>query len=899
MHQDGSNPIVAVAILYHVGSSREKPGKTGFAHFFEHMLFRSSEHVGKGEFFRKIDNLGGTFNGGTWKDGTIYYEVVPKDALEKILWMESDRMGFLINTVTGTALEREKDIVINERRQRVDNQPYGFTNDVTDKYLFGDGHPYSWQVIGSMDDVRSATLEDVKEFYDRYYGVNNATLVIAGDFEPEEVKRLVSKYFGEFQPRPRPEPLKPMPVKLTETRKYFHEDNFALLPELTLTFPAVESYHPDSYALDFLAELFSVGRKSPFYKELVKKRNLAPGASVTNFCSELTGKFIISVRAYEGVSLNEVYDALMESLREFEENGFRADDFQLVMNNLELSFYNAVSGLLNKSFQLAQSNVFGGDPSRLTEEIRLLKAVTVEDVIRVYNKYLKNAAFLATSFVPKGQPELALDGSVRAEVVEENVEEAGLQAADMEEDDEPFPRTATTFDRSVEPPLGGPLQFKVPKVHSHSFENGLYLFGIHKTDLPLVSLSIRIKGGQLADSMEKPGLARLTAYMVPEGTRNRTPEELEEAFMRLGANIAVECIRESTIIEANCLSRNFEAMLELIEEMLFEPRWDETELERIRQNTYGLITQHMMQPGIIASYVFNRRFFGDEHILARPLPGTLESVESITMEDLKEHYERTYSPSVSSVHIAGDIDPERAVKALERLGTEWKRKEVKLPEYKEPAALSKPELYFVDIPDAKQSFIRAGLQVMPRNHPDYYPAVFLNYLLGAGSGSRLFTILRLEKGYTYGAYSSFAARKSGSLFMINSSVQSMFTMESLALIREIVAGYGKQYSADDLETTRFAKVRAYAGKFETNSSLISMLEQISTYDLPTDYVKRKIEITGNLTLEEAKAVYARYFEPGNMIYVVVGDARTQLGRLKEAGLGEPVLVDLSGNPVQG
>ncbi|MBW6491376.1 MAG: insulinase family protein [Lentimicrobium sp.] len=895
LHQDHSDPIVSVAILYHVGSSREKTGKTGFAHFFEHMLFQNSENVGKGEFFTKIDDLGGTFNGGTWNDGTVYYEVVPNDALEKILWMESDRMGFLINTVTQAALEREKDIVINEKRQRVDNQPYGHTGYVIDKNLYGSEHPYSWQVIGSMDDIRAATLDDVREFYENYYGVNNATMVIAGDFDKDEVKALVNKYFGEFKPRRKPGALKPMPVKLNQNSLFFHEDNFARLPELNMVFPIVENYHPDSYALEVLADLLADGKKAPLYKEIVEKRKLAPRIMVYSNPMELAGKFNIIVRAFEGVNLNEVQAAIHEGFRQFEINGFNDSDLQRIKNLRETSFYNSISSLLGKSFQLSQANVFGGEPSRMMDEVRLLNAVTREDVMRVYNKYLKDANFLATSFVPKGKPEMALTGSVRAEVVEESVENAGSQSAGLEDVEESFPRTASIIDRSIEPPLGPEPLLKTPEIYTNTFQNGMQLYGIESAELPLIQFSIRLKGGQLLDNPEKPGVARLVAEMMMEGTSLRTPEELEEAIGQLGASVNVNAYSEFINITANCLTRNFDAVLALVEEIVLEPRWDEVEFERIRQATLGTIAQRNANPNAIAGNVFNRFIYGENHILSQPITGNETSVNAITLEDLKAYYNTAFSPKAASFHIAGDLKQDIAVKSLESLAKKWSGNVVNIPVYKIPEQELKSKLFFVDIPDAKQSVIMAGALAIPRNHPDYFPTSFVNYKLGDGTGSKLFSVLRLEKGYTYGANSFIMPRTNAGPFIASSSVQSMFTLESVGLFNEIITNFGREYSAEDLETTRNALIRSNAGKFETINSLMGMLSDISTYNLPVDYVKQEEKRAGKITLVEAKAAYDKYVKADKMIYVVVGDARTQFERLKDAGLGDPVLIDKEGN----
>ncbi len=898
LHHDASNPIVSVAILYHVGSSREKVGKTGFAHFFEHMLFQNSENVGKGMFFKKIDDLGGTFNGGTWNDGTVYYEVVPKDALEKILWMESDRMGFLINTVTQGALDREKDIVINEKRQRYDNQPYGHADYVLDKNLYPASHPYSWQVIGSMDDLRSATLQDVKEFYDKYYCVNNATMVIAGDFDAANVKKLVNKYFSEFKPRTKPETFKPMPVTLTETKKLYHEDNFAKLPELTIVIPTVETYHPDSYALDVLADLLAEGKKAPLYKEIVEKRNLAPNISVYNQTLELAGKFNIGVKAFENISLDTVMDAINEGFAQFEKNGFSDSDLQRIKNIRETAFYNSISSLLGKSFQLVQADVFGGDPGRMMDDINLLNAVTKEDVMRVYNKYIRNKNFVVTSFVPKGQINLALAGSVKADVVEESIEQSGSQSSASEETVEDFVKTPTTFDRTIEPALGEKPLLSTPKIFNTTLSNKMHVYGIESSELPLVQFSIRIKGGQLLEQPSKAGSSRLLADLMMEGTKDMTPEELEEAIGQLGAKVNISSSAEFITISGNCLTRNYNALLTLVEKIILEPRWDEKEFDRLKQAAVSNIIQRQANPNAIAGNVFYKKLYGKNHILSLPGSGTLESVQSITINDLKEYYNKAFSPSVASFHIAGDIKQDAAISSLKGIAKNWAAKDVVFPKFEMQAKPEKPAVYFIDVPDAKQSVIMIGSLAMSRNNPDYPSASFVNYKLGDGSGSKLFQILRLEKGYTYGAYSFLMPRIEGGPFIANSSVQSLYTLESVKLFHDIIANYGNEYTTDDLETTRSAMIRSNAGKFETIGNLIGMLQDISTFNLPQDYIKQEETAAEQMTLDKAKSIYTKYFNPENMVYVIVGDARTQFPRIKEAGLGEPIMLDKEGNEIK-
>src|SRR5690606_18974184 len=345
LHHDKSDPIVSVAIQYGVGSNREKPGRTGFAHLFEHMLFQESENVQQDQFFKKIQDAGGTLNGGTWKDGTVYYEVVPNNALEMVLWLESDRMGYLINTVTETAFYNQQEVVQNEKRQRVDNNPYGHTSWVLDKALYPEGHPYNWQVIGELVDLQNATVEDVKEFYDKYYGPNNATLLLAGDFESAEAKKLIEKYFGEIKRRQEVEPLKPQPVTLSETKRLYHEDNFATAPQLNMVWPTLEQYTEDAYALNFLAQLLSRGKKAPMYKVLVKEKELTSNVSAYNNSQEIAGEFHVTVTANAGRNLDEIEHAIFEGFKRFEEDGITDVDVERIKASLETDFYNGISSV--------------------------------------------------------------------------------------------------------------------------------------------------------------------------------------------------------------------------------------------------------------------------------------------------------------------------------------------------------------------------------------------------------------------------------------------------------------------------------------------------------------------------------------------------------------------------
>ncbi|GAB2543214.1 M16 family metallopeptidase [Rufibacter soli] len=890
LHQDKSDPKVAVAIMYHVGSNREKPGRTGFAHFFEHMLFQNSENVGKGNFIKNVNQIGGSFNGGTFTDGTVYYETVPKDALERILWMESDRMGFFINTVSEWGLENEKQVVKNEKRQRVDNQPYGHTNYVILKNLYPASHPYNWEVIGSLEDLQNATLADVKEFYNQWYGASNATLVFTGDFETANAKAMIEKYFGELKTKPEVKKLAPMPAKLTATKSLFHVDNFANLPELTMVYPTVEQYHKDSYALSMLGSLLAEGKNSPFERVIVEERKLAPGASAGQSSQEIAGTFRIRVRTFDQKDLDDVQAAIFAAFDRFEKEGVNAKELERLKIKQETALYNGISSLQNKAFQLAQYNEFAGDPGYAKKDIAMTQAVTAQDIMNVYLKYIKGKPYVATSFVPKGQEELALKGAVKAEVVEEKVV-AGAEGTNTGKEPTSFAKTPSKIDRSKRPALSNNFKFTPPAIWTSQLKNSMKVYGIEQHELPLVQFSVQIKGGMQLDDPKKIGTAALLDAMLLEGTKNKTPQQLEEAVGQLGAFINVNSSSEDITLSGNTLSRNFAQVMKLVEEILLEPRWDEAEFGKAKQAALNRIKQNQANPAIMASLAFNKVVYGQDSRFAYPTSGTLETVQAITLQDVKDYYQKNFSPSVASFQVAGDIKQPTVASALAGLEQKWAAKKVTLPSVVTATAKPTARLYFIDQPDAKQSVIYAGYLAVPAGSKDYMALQAINHKLGAGSASTLFSVLRLQKGYTYGAGSGFSRRPTApGPFVTSSSVRTNVTKESLQTIDEILKGYGTSYSEKDLATTKGAMFKETALSFETLGSLVNLLETISTYNLPSDYLKQNLTALQSLSYDQAKSLINTYIDPNKMVYVVVGDAKTQLSGLKDLGLGEPVVL---------
>jgi zinc protease len=889
LHTDHSDPMISYAIMYHVGSSRETPGKTGFAHLFEHLLFGGSENVKSGTFDKIIEGVGGTNNGFTERDITTYYEMFPKNALEKMLWLESDRMGFFINSVTKHTLSLQQNVVSNEKRQREDNTPYGFTEYVVDKNLYPADHPYNWEVIGEMADLKNASQEDVKAYYEHFYGPNNATLVLAGDFNTDSVKVLINKYFGEIKSHGEVAKRSAMIPTLQKTVKLYHEDNFANVPELTMVWPAPQSYQKETYALDFLAKILADGKKAPLYKVLVKEKKLTSKTTAYNNSSELAGEFTITIRANEGKSLKEIEAAVFEAFDRFEKEGITEKDIERVKASSEKNFYEGITSVFNKSIQLAFYNTFLNDPGYIEKDIENIKAVTLNDVKMAYYKYIKDKPHIVTSFVPKGKIDMIAEGSIPAGVKEENIKEAS-EVEITNTGEEKIVKTASLIDRTVEPPAGKAPEVNEPAVWKTTLSDGIEVYGIQNKELPLVELSLVISGGVLQDKTDLPGVASMVASVLPQGTKNLTPEELEEQTELLGSTINMYAGREEMSVNVSMLSRNFEKTTELLKEIILNPRWDTAEFALAQNRTKNNIIQAEAQPRSIASLLFNKLLYGTDNIFGYSSRGTKESIGKITMNDLKNYYDRNFSPNISKILIAGNVTEAQALEALKPFATEWKAKEVKLDSYPLPGNPEKSQIYFVDVPGSRQSVIYVGYLALSRSDPDYIKADFVNYKLGGAFTSILNQILREEKGYSYGASSYFQEMKIKAPFVAATSVRSDATFESVKIIREEMEKYRNGIIENDLQFIKDCMILSNALRFETNRSLVDMLSTMSKYGFPEDYIKQEEKVIKNMTIEEHKAITDKYIVPDKMYYVIVGDAATQMKPLEKIGFGNPILV---------
>jgi len=887
-HVDRSDPVVAINLAAHVGSARETEGRTGFAHLFEHLLFLDSENLGYGGLDAMNTRIGGEgTNGFTTNDMTQYFQAVPKDALEKVIWAEADKLGWFIQTVNQDVIDNEKQVVKNEKRQRVDNAPYGHNWYVIGKAIYPADHPYNWQVIGSLDDLDAASLKDTQDFYARWYVPNNVTVTITGDFDVAEAKDYVEKYFGEIPRGEEIEAYGPRPGVLDETIKLIHEDNFATVPRLTYVWPTVEQYHPDSYALEILASYLTEGKTAPFNEVLVDEKKLSPGASTFSNTAEIAGEFYLIAPSNAGTDLDALLPGVEAAFARFEENGIPQQRLDQIKTKIEVDFYGNFDSALSKAISLSEYNLFTGDPGAYEKDLAGYGGVTRNDIMRVYETYLKDKPAVMTSFVPMGKPALGVEGSGVADVVEEVIVEGEGAAVEFD----PAARvianpTPSAFDRTVEPDFGEGYDLPSPAVWQTEFDNGLSVLGLASDEIPIINFSLKLDSGRLRNDVTSPALAGMTANMLSKGTANKTTAELEEAIGALGSTINVSAGSTGVFVSGTTLSRNFDATMALAQEMLFKPRWDMDEFDTLKNQVAQSITQAQGNPNAIAS----RELAKLRHPTTSPLHyvggtgyGGADALEAISLDNLKAFHAAHYTLNGASLRLAGDYD-EADVKGV------WDVSDIGSDLAAKPSASSpltpvdEAKIYFYDVPGAKQSVLRLSHPALAATDPDYPLAEAISFPLGGIYTSKLMTTLRVEKGYTYGIRSGFNGGKDNGTFAVSSSVRSNVTKESLEIIRDILAKHGPETTEAELAELKEALLRGQALKMETLTDKLSMLGEIDTYGYAPDFRAQNAKAIEAMTLEDFKRIAAENIRPDAMQYLIIGDAETQADAVKALGL---------------
>ncbi|MCW8194901.1 insulinase family protein [Proteobacteria bacterium 005FR1] len=890
LHEDKSDPLVHVDMTYHVGSAREEPQRSGFAHFFEHMMFQGSANVGDDEHFKIVTESGGRMNGTTNFDRTNYFETVPSNNLETMLWLEADRMGFLLEAVTQEKFEIQRATVKNERGQNVENRPYGRFNEVNNAALYPAGHPYSWPVIGYPEDLDAATLEDLKNFFLRWYGPNNATLTIGGNLDKEATLELVQKYFGSIPPGPEVEKDKREPVKLEADRYVSYVDKNIRFPALLFTWPTVPHGHPDRVALDCLADVVGGGRKSYLYKQFVLT-NKAIDASAFHNSTELAGSTTFFVMPYPGVSLGQFETEMRDLFAGFDEQSISDEDVQICKASRESGTIQSLASVQGKVSQLAYYETFFEDPDRIQTELAALRDLDKSDVLRVFDTYVKGKPAVIQSVVPESNP----DGQARPD----NYELPDALPRTASETDELKPRPVKDeFDRSQKPVAGPAPLVEVPAFWTGRLDSGIEMIGTKSDEVPLVAIELKFAGGHLLDDPEHYGLASLTASMMNEGTRKRSAEAFEKELEKLGSRISVSSGTEEFYVSVTSLRKNLDATLALLEERLFQPKFTQEDLDRLRQQQIEAIQASKQQPSTIAGDVYRKLIYGDDHSFAVSSSGEPETLKGITLDDVERYYRENLAADALQVIVVGDVEQPWITEQLTFLD--------KLPDTgpkprPQPAMpdRDKTTLYLVDKPGAAQSEIRVGYMTeLPYDATgEYFQRYLMNYVLGGAFNSRINMNLREEKGYTYGARSGFSGSQMPGPFTASASVKKESTADSVRQFMMEISDYRAQgIEESELQFMRSAVGQSDALSYETPRQKAGFLGRILEYDLPHNYVDKQAEIISSISQEQINQLAKAHLPVDEMLILVVGDKAVIGDSVRE--LGYPVVeLNSDGQPV--
>jgi zinc protease len=867
VHEDHKAPIVAVNVWYHVGSKNERPGKTGFAHLFEHLMFNGSEHFND-DWFKVLERIGGTsLNGTTNEDRTNYFQNVPTPALDTVLWMESDRMGHLLGAVTQARLDEQRGVVKNEKRQG-ENQPYGRVNEVVTAGTYPKGHPYSWTVIGSMEDLDAATLDDVKTWFKDWYGAANAVIVVAGDVKAADVKSRVEKYFGNIPSGP---PLTRQEAWIARRTGEHRETMQDRVPQarVYLVWNTPEWSTPDSLDLEIAARVLSSGKSSRLYKRLVYDAQIATDAVAMQSPGEIGSQFLIQATARPGGDLAAVEKAAREELATFLEKGPTPIELDRARTEMLANFTRGVErigGFGGKSDVLAQGEVYGGRPDFYEERLARIRSATPARVQAAARSWLSDGVFVLEVTPWK-------DGKV----------------------------SGVDVDRSKVPDAGTPPAPKFPEVDKAVLGNGLRIMVVPRPSVPVVNFQLVVDAGYSSDPKGAAGTARLASTLLTEGTATRNALQISDALRDLGATLSAGSSLDSTTVSLSALKSNLDPSLELFADVALHPSFPEAELDRQRKLTLAGIERERSQPNGMATRVLPRLVYGDGHPYASPMSGsgTTASVTALTRADVERWYQARFHPSDAVLIVVGDTTLQEILPRLERLFAGWNPGKAPAKDLALTGKRTAPRLYLVDRPGSSQSVILAGLAVPPRANPDEIAQGVVNRVLGGNFIARINMNLREDKHWTYGAQSVLPDARGPRLFFVFTAVQADKTKESVQEIEKELTGIvgPRPVTADELASAKDSLTLALPGRWETNGAVAGSVAEVVTYQLGDGYYDAYAGKVAALSPEQVAAA-TRFIQPDQVVWVVVGDRSKIEKGLSELGLGAPVILDADGNPTK-
>jgi zinc protease len=897
LHVEHRVPIVHVEVWYKVGSKDEVAGKTGFAHLFEHMMFQGSKHIPEDAYFKYLSQAGASArNGSTSMDRTNYFETLPASQLELGLWLESSRMGFLLDRPSfRETFANQRDVVKNERRQRVENVPLGAVSRLELEALFPVGHPYRHEVIGSMEDLDAASEADLKDFYNRYYAPGNAVLLIAGDIDTAITKGLIEKYFAPIASGP---PIQRVPVPTIPSpqaeRRLAMEANINL-PRGQMTWDTVPAFAPGDAELDLLANILGEGRSSRLFQRLVHDLKIAQSVSANHSSRMHGGSFEIAYSAMQGHTLAEIEKVIDDELDKLRAEPPTPEEVERARNQIKTDLLKSMEPLSGLASRLLYYDVFAGEPGYLRQDLERYDAATPEILGTWIKKILGKKARVVVAVEPN--PKAPIMGRlVRAPAPNKPTPiDAGVA-----QKTQPVKIAARTSPdasfRASLPAAGEKRAFKVPAVKRLRLKNGLPVILAESHKLPLVSVDLILKTGSSANAKDKAGLASLTANMLDEGTKKRTATQIANEVAQLGATLNSYATWDATAVSLSVLAENLDRALPVWADVLLNPAFTQDDFERVVDNLVSSLAQRKDYPPIVAGQVYARALWGEAHPFGWPDTGTQASIKKLDPADVKRFYDTFYAPNNAVLVVAGDITEKQLHAKIEPLLAGWKAKKippVKLPKAEAP---SKPRIVLVDKPNAPQSSIRIGLPGIERKNPDYYRALVTNQILGGGF-KRLAMNLRETKGWTYGVGSQFEARRAPGPWTVSGEFVAAHTADAVAeILKEIEKLRAEEVTDKELAETKDEIIGAFPARFATAGQLASQMTALAVYDLPPTELDGFMAKIAAVNKAQVREMARKYFRPDNLLIVVVGDRTSNEAPLRK--LAEVERRDLDGDVIE-
>lgn len=878
LHRDPSTPIVAVGAFYHVGSKNEATGRTGFAHLFEHMMFQGSGNYVDG--WRAVDELGGNVNGTTNEDRTWYYEAIPSNFLERTLYMEADRMGNLLTAMDQAKLDNQRDVVKNERRFRVDNVPYGQSEERTIDVMYPEGHPYHHSVIGSMTDLSAASLDDVKSFFRQYYVPNNAYLILSGDFNESQAKGWIEKYFGPIKPGAaisRPDVKQP---QLSSIVRQQYEDPFANLSRVDLVFEGIRQYDADEAALDVLSGILSNGRGSRLQSAMVFGQNpIAQQVFARNGTNEIGGLYQIIAVARPGKSLDDVEKAINVEIERLKKDGVTQEEISRVVNAREAQSIFGLETDLGTANRIVDYAAYLNNPNYFQQDLDRYMKVTPDDVKRVADKYLI-ANHLVLNFVPSKTPPppAQTDKPASTETKKKNDALIAKQDAML--------------------PKGAPNpKFALPATEKTTLSNGLNVWIVERHKLPVVSMDLVVNAGGSLDPADKAGMASITAAMLNQGTKTRSALEIANGLQSIGSNVGANATWDSSGVSARTITKNLDKTLDYFGDIVSHPTFPGQEFNQLRGRAMGAFRQRKASNTAVAGVVYDKVLYGNQ-AYGRQLTGDEKSVQALNRDDLAKFYDNYYRPNNSTLIVVGDVTMSMLKPKLEKAFADWKSGGTTPAKITEQTMMAKPGIYIVDKPGSAQSSVSIGQVGIDRDNPDYYAVQVMNSILGGGGTARLFMNLREDKGYTYGAYSRFTYRRASGPFAASGEIQTISTKEAVQEFMKELQGIrgSRPVTPQELDINKQSFIRRFPSQFETTGGISNNLVTLVTYGLPVTYFNDYISKINAVTIDDVNRVANKYLDPSKMAIVIVGDRKVIQPHLTELGMPITIL-DTEGNPV--